>query len=62
MLLFQVFLNIIVNYSGECELIGEGYPRHLNTFSDSLIAAVYYTRMLCIVAIVDCTHVHHVVH
>ena len=40
----------------KCELIGGGSSRHLNTFSNLLIVSV---RTL---AIVDCTHVHHVVH
>ena len=58
MLLFQVFLFVVLFlYSSEvedytkCELIGGESPRHLNTSSS-----------LYIVAIVDCTHVHHVVH
>ena len=32
----------------KCELIGGGSPKHLNTLQT--------------VAVVDCTHVHHVVH
>ena len=46
------------------ELIGDGSPIYLSTFSNLLIVAVHYTykhHMLCIVAVVDCTHVHHVV-
>ena len=38
-----------------CELIGRESCRHLNTFSNLLTVAVYYTYqyMLCIVAIVN---------
>ena len=43
----------------KCELIGGGSPRYLNTIYNSLIVAVHYTH---IVAIVVCTHAHHVVH
>ena len=46
----------------KCELIGGGFPRHLNTFSNSFIVAVLYTHtkyMLCIVAIVDYQVVHY---
>ena len=51
----------------KCDLIGRGSPRHLKTFSNLFIVVVHYTHvyqhMLCIVAIVDCTHhVHYVVH
>ena len=47
----------------KCELTGGGSPRHLNTFSN-LFIVVHYTsqHMLCIVAIVDCTHAHPSVH
>ena len=48
----------------KCELIGGGSLRHLNTFSNLFIVAEHYTHqhMLCIVAIIDCIHVHHFVH
>ena len=29
----------------KCERIGEGTPRHLNTFSNFLFLAVYYTHI-----------------
>ena len=44
------------------ELIDGGSPRYLNTFSNLYIVGCTlhtYQYMLCIV---DCTHVHHVVH
>ena len=42
-------------------MICGGSTRVLNTFSNLFIVAVHYTRaMYC--SIVDCTHVHHVVH
>ena len=45
-----------------CELIGGESPRHLNTFSNLFVVATHsHQYMPCIVAIVDCTHVHHVV-
>ena len=52
----------IVDTKGE--LIGGVPPGILNTFSNLPIFSVHYTRhhMLCIVAIVDCTHVRHFVH
>ena len=49
----------------KCELIGGGSPRHINTFSNLLIVGWplhTYKDMLCIVAILDCTHAHHVFH
>ena len=48
----------------KCVLIGGGSPRHLSTFNLLMVAGhcTLYQHMLCIVAIVDCTHVHHVVH
>ena len=60
--LFQAFFVVVCIYN--CKLIGGGSPRHLNTFSNLFIVAVHYTHqhMLCIVAIVDCTHLYHVVH
>ena len=50
----------------KCELVGGGSPRYLNTFSNFLFyfycwlytAHIQYT--LCIVAILDFTHVFHV--
>ena len=47
----------------KCELIGGGPPRHLNTFSKLFDVAVHYTYQytLCIVAMIDCNHVHLVV-
>ena len=46
------------------ELIGGGFPRYLNTSSNLFIVAVHYTHkyMMCTVATVDSTHLHHVVH
>ena len=47
----------------KCELIDGGSLRHSNTFSNLFIVAVHYISthaMYC--AIIDCTHVHHVVH
>ena len=48
----------------KCELIGGGSPRHLNTISNLYIVAVHFTYnntcyvlLLCMAAIVDCTHV-----
>ena len=53
---------------GLCQvwMIGGGSPRHLNNFSNFLLLYCCctlhtYQYMLCIVAIVDCTHVYHVV-
>ena len=45
-----------------CELIGRRSPRYLNFFSNLFIVGCLYTHqhMLWIIAIVDCTHVHHV--
>ena len=44
------------------ELIGGGSPGHLNTFSNLFIVAVHYTHINTgVAAIIDCTHVHHVV-
>ena len=47
----------------KCELVGGVSLRHLNTFSNLFIVAVYYTYqyLLHIGAIVDCTHVYHAV-
>ena len=42
------------------ELIGGGSLRHLNTLSN--LKKNLYQNTLCIVAIVDCSHVHLVVH
>ena len=49
-----------------CELIGGGSLRDLRTFFLICLLLLYTThtcqRMLCIAAIVVCTHAHHVVH
>ena len=29
----------------KCELIGGGFPRHLNTFSNLFVVAVHYTHI-----------------
>ena len=42
----------------ECELIDGVSPTHLNTFSNLFT----YQHMLCIVVIVHCPQVHHVIH
>ena len=45
------------------KLIGKGSPRYLDFFSNLVGCTLHtYQHMLCIVATVDCTHVHHVVH
>ena len=48
-----------------CEQIGGGSPRHLNTFSNVFTAPMYtmlpkYQNIPHLVAVVHCTHVHHV--
>ena len=47
----------------KCGLISGGSPRYLNTFSNFVLLVVHntYQCMLCIVANVNHTHVHHVV-
>ena len=48
----------------KCELISGGSPKHVSTLSSVFIVAVHYTHQhmlsICIVATVDCPHVHHV--
>ena len=49
----------------KCELSGGESCRHLSTFSNLSLVAVHYhphQHMLCIIATVDCTYVHHVDH
>ena len=48
----------------KCELIGGVSRRHLNTFSNLFVVGCTlhtYQYLLCVIAVVDCTHVHHVV-
>ena len=47
-----------------CKLIGEGSPRHLNTYSNLFIVAVHYTHIntYYVLLLLLTTHVHHVVH
>ena len=45
-----------------CELIGGGSPILLNVIKFVYCCYALHTIMLCIVAIVDLTHVHRLVH